>query len=281
MVDIFLGMEYLIRQAKLKPLKKMLTSAKSHKLLNGIKEYRKQFFANDIQELDESGTRIMVNHILTDLLGYRSLEEVKTEYMIKGTYADYVVQIGGDRHFLVEVKALSLALSNKHLRQANEYAANEGVEWVVLTNGRILQLYKVIFAQPMDSKMVFEINLSTPETVKGCLDCLQFLHRDSVVKKGLHQLWNDFMATEKTSIASILLSKPGITFLRKQIGSKFKSKFGEKVVSEAVRRMISEPVNLEEVKVLRTPTAKVRKKVKVDIKPEEILNPATAIPVNN
>ncbi|HEX8040845.1 MAG TPA: type I restriction enzyme HsdR N-terminal domain-containing protein [Chryseosolibacter sp.] len=259
----------------------MLTSAKTQKLLNGIKEYRKQFFSRDIQELDESGTRIMVNHILTDLLGYKSLEEIKTEYMIKGTYADYVVQIEGDRHFLVEVKALSLALSNKHLRQAIEYAANEGVEWVVLTNGRILQLYKVIFAQPIDSKMVFEINLSTPETVKGCLECLQFLHRDSVVKKGLNQLWNDFMATEKTTIASILLSKPGITFLRRQIRSKFKSKFDEKVVAEAARRMISEPVNLEEVKVLRTPAAKGKKKVKVDIKSSEIINPSVTMSTNN
>jgi hypothetical protein len=259
----------------------MLTSTKTQKLLHGIKEYRKQFFSRDIQELDESGTRIMVNHILTDLLGYKSLEEIKTEYMIKGTYADYVVQIGGDRHFLVEVKALSLALSNKHLRQAIEYAANEGVEWVVLTNGRILQLYKVIFAQPIDSKMVFEINLSTAETAKACLECLQFLHRDSVVKKGLNQLWNDFMATEKTTIASILLSKPGITFLRKQIRSKFKSKFDEKVVIDAARRMISEPVNLEEVKVLRTTAAKGRKKVKIDIKASEILSPASSLSTDN
>lgn len=266
---------------EIKTLNSMLTSTKSQKLLNGIREYRKQFFAKDIQELDESGTRIMVNHILTDLLGYKSLEEIKTEYMIKGTYADYVVQIGGDRHFLVEVKALSLALSNKHLRQAIEYAANEGVEWVVLTNARVLQLYKVIFAQSIDSKLVFEINLSTPETAKGCLECLQFLHRESVVKKGLNQLWNNFMATEKTTIASILLSKPGITFLRKQIRSKFKSKFDEKVVTEAVRRMISEPVNLEEVKVLRAPSGKGKKKVKIDIKPAEILNPGIAITNNN
>lgn len=259
----------------------MLTSVKTQKLLNGIKEYRKQFFAKDIQELDESGTRIMVNHILTDLLGYKSLEEIKTEYMIKGTYADYVVQIGGDRHFLVEVKALSLALSNKHLRQAIEYAANEGVEWVVLTNGRILQLYKVIFAQPIDSKMVFQINLSSPETVKGCLECLQFLHRDSVVKKGLNQLWNNYIATEKTTLASLVLSKPGIAFLSKQIRSKFKSKFDEKVIVEAARRMISEPVNLEEVKVLRTSSVKGKKKVKIEIKPSEIIDPAITISTDN
>jgi hypothetical protein len=219
--------------------------------------------------------------ILTDLLGYKSLEEIKTEYMIKGTYADYVVQIDGDRHFLVEVKALSLALSNKHLRQAIEYAANEGVEWVVLTNGRILQLYKVIFAQPIDSKMIFEINLSNPETAKGCLECLQFLHRDSVVKKGLNQLWNNFMATEKTTIASILLSKPGIAFLTKQIKSKFKSKFHEKVIIEAARRMISEPVNLEGVRILRSPSVKGKKKVKIEIRPSEIIDPAITISTDN
>lgn len=259
----------------------MLTPTRTQKLLNEIKEYRKQFFANDIQELDESGTRIMVNHILTDLLGYKSLEEIKTEYMIKGTYADYVVQIDGNRHFLVEVKALSLTLSNRHLRQAIEYAANEGVEWVVLTNGRILQLYKVIFAQPMDSKMVFEINLSNAETVKGCLECLQYLHRDSVVKKGLNQLWNNFMATEKTTIASLVLSKPGIAFLSKQIKSKFKSKFDEKVIIEAARRMISEPVNLEEVRVFRSPSVKGKKNVKIEIKPSQIIDPAITISTNN
>lgn len=66
----------------------MLTANKTQKLFHGIKEYRKQFFSKDLQDLDESGTRIMVNHILTDLLGYKSLEEIKTEYMIKGTYAD-------------------------------------------------------------------------------------------------------------------------------------------------------------------------------------------------
>lgn len=259
----------------------MLTFTKTQKLLNGIKEYRKQFFTKDLQELDESGTRIMVNHILTDLLGYKSFEEIKTEYMIKGTYADYVVQIDGTQHFLVEVKALSLALSNKHLRQAIEYAANEGVEWVILTNGRILQLYKVIFAQPIDSKLVFEINLSNPDTSKGCLECLQFLHRDAIPKKGLNQLWNNFIATEKTTIASLLLSKPGISFLSKQIRSKFKSKFEEKVIIEALRRMISEPVNLEDVKVSRTPSVKIKKKVKIEIKPAQIVDPSVTMSTNN
>lgn len=259
----------------------MLTSTKMQRLLNGIKEYRRRFFSNDIQELDESGTRIMVNHILTDLLGYKSLEEIKTEYMIKGTYADYVIQIDGTRHFLVEVKALSLALSNKHLRQAIEYAANEGVEWVVLTNGRILQLYRVIFGQPMESKLVFQINLSSSETQKSCVECMRYLHRDSVTKKGLNQLWNNYLATEKTTIASLLLSKPGIAFLSKQIRRRFKSKFDEKVIVEAAKRMISEPVDLEDIKIFRMASGTAKKKVKIEIKPSEVANPVIPISTEN
>lgn len=104
----------------------MITASKSEKMLIAIKDYKKRYLAKVIGDLDESGTRIMINNFLSSILGYQELEEIKTEYMIKGTYADYIVQIGGKRHFLVEVKALSIDLSDKHLRQAVNYGANEG-----------------------------------------------------------------------------------------------------------------------------------------------------------
>src|ERR1043166_409601 len=110
----------------------MLTPAKQSKLLFALKAYKKKFLDRDLAELDESGTRLMINAFLTDVLGFEPIEEIKTEYMIKGTYADYVVQLKGTRHFLVEVKALSFNLSEAHLRQAINYGANEGIEWAVL-----------------------------------------------------------------------------------------------------------------------------------------------------
>src|SRR4051812_18270218 len=104
----------------------MLTPSKKSKMLNELKHYKKKFIDRN-SELDESGTRLMVNSFLTDVLGFTPIEEIKTEYMIKGTYADYMVQTNGIRHFLVEVKALSLELSDKHLRQTINYGANEGI----------------------------------------------------------------------------------------------------------------------------------------------------------
>jgi hypothetical protein len=123
----------------------MLSNQKLLKFTQSIKDYKKKFLDKPLGELDESGTRLLINHFLTEILGYETLSEVKTEYMIKGTYADYVVQIGGKRHFLVEVKALSLNLSANHLRQSINYGANEGIDFVLLTNGRVFELYKVLF----------------------------------------------------------------------------------------------------------------------------------------
>ena len=71
----------------------MLTPTKQSKLLDALKKYSKKYLNANLNELDESGTRIMINTFLSDVLGYAPIEEIKTEYMIRGTYADYVVQM--------------------------------------------------------------------------------------------------------------------------------------------------------------------------------------------
>ena len=52
-----------------KKLKSMLTPSKKSKLFNALKGYKKKYLDQDISELDESGTRIMINTFLTDVLG--------------------------------------------------------------------------------------------------------------------------------------------------------------------------------------------------------------------
>jgi len=94
----------------------MLSPTKKVKLISALKYYKKEYLDKGYAELDESATRLMINHFLTDVLGYKMIEEIKTEYMIRGAYADYVIQIHGNRHVLVEVKGYSLELSGKHLR---------------------------------------------------------------------------------------------------------------------------------------------------------------------
>ncbi|EKD49815.1 MAG: hypothetical protein ACD_63C00040G0001, partial [uncultured bacterium] len=153
----------------------MLTSSKKKKLLSALRSYHKKYLSDKFADLDESGTRLMINMFLTDILGYASIEEIKTEYMIRGTYADYVIQVKGERSFLVEVKAFSLNLSDKHLRQATNYGANEGIEWTLLTNGRNFDFYKIIFNKPIEIKKVFSIDLNDHLKLKEYAEVLQYL----------------------------------------------------------------------------------------------------------
>lgn len=209
-----------------------------------------------MKELDESGTRILINYFLTEVLGYESIEEVKTEYMIKGTYADYVIQTNKARHFLVEVKALSFTLTDKHLRQAIEYGANEGIDWALLTNGKNFEFYRIIFGKPISNKKVLSFDLSNADSLKHCIDCIEFMHKDSVAKKSLATLWNKHSALDALTLAGLLYNNSVVSFLKRELKNKYKTKFEDAEVQEAIGKLISQPINLDQVKISKSKPAK-------------------------
>lgn len=71
----------------------MLTAIQRKKFEDSFKSYRRKYISKKYAQLDESGTRLMINYFLTEVLGYAELEEIKTEFRIRGTYADYVIQL--------------------------------------------------------------------------------------------------------------------------------------------------------------------------------------------
>jgi hypothetical protein len=236
----------------------MLTSGKKSKLLNSLKSYNKKYLHGNVTELDESGTRLMINTFLTDVLGYAPIDEVKTEYMIRGTYADYVIQTKEIRQFLVEVKALSFALSDKHLRQAINYGANEGIEWALLTNGKCFEFYKILFNKPIESRKVFSLDLSDISQLKNCVEVIQYIHRDAVTNKGLTLLWNKTCALDPLNVAGLLFAAPVTNFIKRTLKKKFKNKFSDDEIQASINRIIHEPIALEDVKL--TKLSKPRKK---------------------
>ena len=237
----------------------MLAKRKKNKLLGQLKSYNKKFLRNNREELDESGTRLMINSFLTDALGFIAIDEVKTEYMIRGTYADYVIQTKGMRHFLVEVKSLSLTLSAKHLRQTINYGANEGIEWALLTNGKQFDFYKILFQKPIESRLVFSFDLCDATKLKDCVDIIQFLHKDAVLSKGLDKLWQKTIALDPKNVSGLLFGKPIINFIRRTLNKKFRHKFTEEEIENAINRIIHEEIQLDDVKHVKF--RKTKKKI--------------------
>lgn len=234
----------------------MLTTNKKQKLFNALRAYKRKYLDGSITELDESGTRLLINSFLSDVLGYKPIEEIKTEYMIKGTYADYVIQVNKIRHFLVEVKALSFQLSEKHLRQTINYGANEGIEYALLTNGRNFQFYKIIFEKPIASRLVFSLDLSDSSGLKESVEYFQHLHRESTIRNSFKPLWNKCEAIDPMNIAGMLSSESIIGLLRKMIRQKYNEKCNDEDLLKSVQSIITEKISLEMVRPFKVSKAK-------------------------
>ncbi|HEV7922217.1 MAG TPA: restriction endonuclease subunit R, partial [Thermoanaerobaculia bacterium] len=99
---------------------------------------------------------------------------------------------------IIEVKAIGLELKDGHAKQAVDYAANQGVEWVALTNGNLWRVFRVIFAKPIDAELVLDIDLLALNPKSGGdLENLYLLTRESMIKSGLYAYHDHLQATNK------------------------------------------------------------------------------------
>ena len=170
-----------------------------------LREYRKKYLVKKQKlELDEAAARLMVNFFLTGVLGYTELDDIKTEYNIRGEYADYVIQLARKKHIVIEVKSIQLDLNDRHLRQSLSYAANEGIDWILLFNGRQIRLYRVIFAKPISYHLVFDHDLADISSMKDASFDIVHLYKKMVEKGELDSYWKRFDALTPSSLVKIL-----------------------------------------------------------------------------
>ena len=113
-----------------------------------------ELMAAKARDVGESDTVTIVTDMLADVFGYEKYSEITSEYSIRGTFCDLATKIDGTLQTLIEVKAIGLELKDSHVKQAVDYAANQGVDWVLLTNGISWRVYHIIFAKPIDQELV-------------------------------------------------------------------------------------------------------------------------------
>ena len=102
-----------------------------------------------ISKLHRSGTvPPIVTDMLSEILGFDKYSEVTSEHAIRGTACDLAIKLDGTVEMLIEIKAIGIELKDAHVKQAVDYASNQGVDWAILTNGINWRIYKVISANP-------------------------------------------------------------------------------------------------------------------------------------
>jgi hypothetical protein len=170
------------------------------------------------RDVNESDTVMIVSDILQELFGFDKYSEITSELAIRGTYCDLAIRTDGAIQMLIEVKAIGLELKDQHVKQAVDYAANQGVEWVVLTNGRIWRIYRVIFAKPITQELVFEVNLlEFNPRLASHIDTLYLLTREGLSKSALPQYYAQQQLANRFFMAALLQTQPVLEVIRKEI----------------------------------------------------------------
>lgn len=158
------------------------------------------------RDVSEADTVTLVKDILSDAFGYDKYAELTGEHAIRGTYCDIAIVLAGKPSVIVEVKAVGITLDEKHVKQAIDYAANEGVEWVILTNAVTWRLYGVVFGKPIDKLLLAEIDLLSVNTRKQEEVESLYLFCKRAVEKGLLQdTMSRARALNHHMIAAVLL----------------------------------------------------------------------------
>jgi hypothetical protein len=187
-----------------------------------LKRYQSILSAAKTRDVSESDTVVIVADMLADLLGYDKYAEVTTEFAIRGTFVDLAVKVDGQVRFLIEVKAIGVELKDGHVKQAIDYGANQGVEWIVLTNGVGWRVYRVHFRQPIDKSLVFDLDLLQASSRSSqLLECFGNLSREGFTPSSMAAVFQQQQATSKFSMAAMLQSEAVITVVRRELRRAF------------------------------------------------------------
>jgi predicted type IV restriction endonuclease len=207
------------------------------------------------RDVNESDTVIIITDMLAEVFGFDKYSELTSEFAIRGTACDLAVRFQNKIHALIEVKAIGIELKDAHLKQVVDYAANQGVDWVVLTNGQVWRIYKVLFSKPINQELVSEIDfLKSDMRNEEEISLMFLLSREGWQKSVLEDYHNQKQALSRFTIAAMLLSNPVMATLRRELRKLSpdvridSDQIREVLLSEVLKRDVMEGEKSDEAK---------------------------------
>lgn len=191
----------------------------SDRIQSNLKMYTTVIVAQKDRDVSEADTVTLVKDILSDVFGFDKYAELTSEHAIRGTFCDLAVKIDGKLRALIEVKAIGLELKDQHVKQAVDYASNQGVEWVILTNGIRWVMYHVLFKKPIDKQQICAIDIPAMNARnEGDLDKLFLFTKEGMTKNALAEYRDRQDATSRFMLAAIILnSRAVLSAIRREV----------------------------------------------------------------
>ncbi|MGH3648771.1 MAG: hypothetical protein ACRDTM_16550 [Micromonosporaceae bacterium] len=195
------------------------------------------------RDANEGDTRLLVTDFLCEGLGYDKYEDLTTEYQVKGEFADYGIRVDKQLVAFIEVKRCTQKLGVRHLRQVQMYAVNEGIEWMILTNGQVWQAHHLTGGLPVVIDQALEVDLLGDGSLAYKADVLFHLSKVALKRRLLDEMWKAKAATSPRALTGALMSEPVLESLRKEL----RRQTGHNAEVDKLRQVLREEVLHAEV----------------------------------
>lgn len=205
-----------------------------------IPKFRKILEQARERDVNESDTVTIITDILEEVFGFDKYNEITREYAIQGTYCDLAIKTNKKIEYLIEVKAIGIDLKEPHLRQAINYAAREGIKWVVLTNGIIWQVHRVTLEDRVVTSKLLEFDFTNlNHRKKEDQEMLLLLCKRGISKDLIDEFYEYRQSVNRYSIAALLQTEPVVTAIRRELR---RIKNGVKVTTEEIQSLITHEI---------------------------------------
>jgi len=190
----------------------------SDRFIKNINKFQKVLKNASDRDVNEADTVTIVADILDEIFGFDKYSEITSEFAIRSTYCDLAVKIKDDIKYLIEVKAIGLTLKEQHLRQAVDYGANKGVQWVVLTNGLIWEIYNIRLEKSLQYDKVCTIDFLNinPRKLED-QEILFLLCKEGLSKAVIEEYQERIKILNRFVIGAVVLNSPTLELIRREL----------------------------------------------------------------
>lgn len=240
------------------------------RLVAGLRKYQPLVRKLAERDISEADTVTVCKDVLSDVFGYDKYTELTSEQQIRGTFCDLAVKIERKVHYLAEIKSAGTSLNQNHLRQAVNYGAHEGIEWILLTNAIVWKVYRIKFGQPLDWEEVYCFDLGAISSRSADdLGKLFMLCRESITTDALQEYHRQAQIMNRYVIAELLQAEPVLGALRKEMRRLFDLKATDEelrdlLTTDVIKRetLDGEPAKHAKSTVKRAANASAKKQTK-------------------
>jgi hypothetical protein len=188
------------------------------RIVAGLKRFQPILASAKARDVGESDTVTIITDMLAEIFGYDKYSEITSEYAIRGTYCDLAIKLEGTLQTLIEIKAIGIDLKDAHVKQAVDYAANKGIDWVLLTNGITWRVYRIVFAKPIDHDLVIDIDFCelNPRTA-GDIELLYLWCKEGWQRSVLGDFHTQKQALSRFFIGAMILTPPVLDVIKREL----------------------------------------------------------------